>query len=245
MANSWTLALALQVLRSEVNAAYPTRSKVSDGSIGDAAHSSRKSDHNPDQDRIVCAIDVTNEDPDKVNDGSWNDDIAERLAEHLLASRDPRIKYVIWRGRMFSSYSTASRKAWTWGKYTGPNGHFKHVHVSVTQAGKRDASGWGFAPKQPAPPAAPPKAAAPAKPAPAMPHVHASKPRKLPVIGQGAKGPWVWTLQRELSNEGYAIAIDGKFGPRTKHIVKLWQRANKLSVDGLAGPQVWKSLGVK
>lgn len=140
---AWKLSPALVRLRDEINAAYPTRSKASDGSIGDTAHSARKSDHNPDSAGWVRAIDVTEWDPGTPNvDG---DDVAEALAEFLRASKDPRVKYVIWRGRMFASYATASRKAWTWGRYTGPNGHFKHCHVSVVaDARGLDPKAWGF-----------------------------------------------------------------------------------------------------
>lgn len=143
-----TLAGSLKVLRDEVNAAYPGRSKLSDGWIGDAAHAARKSDHNPDSKGIVRAIDVTEWDPNTPDVDL--DDVAEALAEYLRKSQDGRVKYVIWRGRMFSSYSTSTRRAWEWGPYSGPNGHFKHVHVSVVQdpAGSSTRR-WGF--KKPTP----------------------------------------------------------------------------------------------
>lgn len=43
----WYLAPSLAQLRAEVNARWPKRSKASDGTIGDRAHSARTSDHNP------------------------------------------------------------------------------------------------------------------------------------------------------------------------------------------------------
>lgn len=140
---AWKLAPSLVSLRNEINAAYPGRSKVSDGSIGDISHSARTSDHNPDRGGWVRAIDVTQWDPG--TPANPKDDVAERLAEFLRAGRDPRLKYAIWRGRMFSSYSTASRRAWEWGRYTGPNGHFHHCHVSVVAtSGGLDPKSWGF-----------------------------------------------------------------------------------------------------
>jgi len=126
---AWRLCKGLVNLRTEINSEYPGRSKISDGSIGNAEHSARTSDHNPDSHGIVYAIDVTQDDP--YHTVTPSDDVAEAVAEHLRKTRDPRVKYVIWRGRMFSSYSTSSRKAWEWGKYTGPNGHFHHVHISL------------------------------------------------------------------------------------------------------------------
>lgn len=140
---AWRLAGSLVTLRNEINNAYPNRSKVSDGALGDAAHSARVSDHNPDAGGVVRAIDVTQDDP--FHTSTPSDDVAEAVAEFLRAKRDPRTKYVIWRGRMFSSYATRTRKAWEWGPYTGPNGHFHHVHISVQPGGQGDDHRpWGF-----------------------------------------------------------------------------------------------------
>ena len=44
---AWRVADSLGVLLKQINQLAPGRSKVSDGSIGDAAHQSRESDHNP------------------------------------------------------------------------------------------------------------------------------------------------------------------------------------------------------
>ena len=134
---SWTLAKSLGVLRDQVNAAAPNRSKRSDGTIGDAAHSSRTSDHNPDQWGIVRAIDLTH---DPV--GGWN---CREFAERLRLSRDPRIKYVIWNRRIFSSYTNSKRpEPWQWGAYTGSNPHDRHIHVSIlpSLAASSDTSIW-------------------------------------------------------------------------------------------------------
>lgn len=153
MTRSWRLARSLVQLRDEVNGRWPKRATTSDGALGDAAHSARRSDHNPDDKGVVRAVDVTEWDPDTPHDD--NDDVAEVIAETLRASRDPRIKYVIWRGRMFSSYGTSSRRAWEWGPYSGPNGHFQHVHVSVVADDRADGTApWGISatPKPPAPP---------------------------------------------------------------------------------------------
>lgn len=139
---SWRLARGLVNLRNEINDEYPGRSKISDGSIGDASHSSRTSDHNPDSRGIVYAIDVTQDDP--FDTPTPNDDVAEAVAEFLRQSKDKRIKYVIWRGRMFSSYAARGIPAWAWRDYNGPNGHFHHVHISLVAGVGDEDRGWGF-----------------------------------------------------------------------------------------------------
>lgn len=120
---SWRLAESLVTFREQVDKEWPNRSKVSDGSIGDPAHSSRESDHNPNELGIVCAIDVTH-DPAK---GADMKDVSEALREN----KDPRIKYVIFQGRMFSSYSSSTFQAWIWRPYSGVNAHSQHMHLSV------------------------------------------------------------------------------------------------------------------
>lgn len=128
---------ALGDLRDEINRAFPGRAKVSDGWIGDAAHSARKSDHNPDGNGEVNAIDVTQWDPGTPDNP--NDDVAEAVAEYLRRTKDPRVKYVIWRGKMFSSYATSSTPAWTW---RNGKGHYRHVHISIY--GSAHDGPWGF-----------------------------------------------------------------------------------------------------
>lgn len=124
---SWRIAESLMKLREQVNATAPHRSKKSDGGIGDEAHATRASDHNPwvkdGAMGIVTAIDLTH---DPVNGCD-----AGVLAEALVKSEDPRIKYVIWNREIASSYPAHGHLAWTWRPYGGSNPHTKHVHISV------------------------------------------------------------------------------------------------------------------
>lgn len=120
----WRIAKALLQLREQVNAKYPKRSTASDGAIGDAAHATRDSDHNPwVKDKrgqpIVTAIDITH-DPAHGFD-------SYAFAEELRVGRDPRIKYIISNGKIFSSIVDP----WQWRAYNGSNRHDKHVHISV------------------------------------------------------------------------------------------------------------------
>lgn len=118
MPNSWRLAKSLDKLRSQVNDAWPDRSKASDGTIGDPAHASRPSDHNPNRDGVVTALDITN---DPINGPD-----AGELADTLKASRDPRIKYIISNRRIWNPSISKD-----WRPYTGSNPHSRHVHISV------------------------------------------------------------------------------------------------------------------
>ncbi|MBY3187920.1 hypothetical protein HFO25_06355 [Rhizobium laguerreae] len=105
----------------------PRRNKASDGIIGDAAHATRDSDHNPwvlDAGKgVVTAIDITN-DP-------RNGCSAEAIAERVRASRDPRVKYIIWNRRISHYQAKDGVPPWAWKRYAGSNPHDKHVHISV------------------------------------------------------------------------------------------------------------------
>lgn len=125
---AWRLAESLKKLREQVNAAYPNRDKSSDGAIGDAAHASRSSDHNPwvkdsKGQGVVTAIDI-DEDLSPSN-------TVMPMIQSIIASRDPRVKYIIYEGKMCSSYPAQGFKAWTWRPYSGKNPHRHHAHISV------------------------------------------------------------------------------------------------------------------
>lgn len=115
---TWRVAKSLLKLREQVNEKYPQRSKASDGTIGDAAHSARTSDHNPDTDGVVKAMDITHDPAHGVD--------SFKMADELRASGDERIKYIISNRRIWNpSISPA------WRQYNGSNPHTAHVHISV------------------------------------------------------------------------------------------------------------------
>ena len=123
----WRAARSLVTLRDQVNRRAPSRSKASDGTIGDARHCQRTSDHNPwvrdGGVGVVTALDITH-DPGRGCD-------ANTLAEAIRASRDPRVKYIIWNRRIANSESVGGAQPWAWRTYGGTNPHTLHVHVSV------------------------------------------------------------------------------------------------------------------
>lgn len=137
---AWKLAPALAALISDVNQEWPNRSKTYDGTIGDAAHAARKSEHNPNRDPsddvpdgYVTAADIT---ATGIN--------VTRLIETLVA--DERVWYVIHnrviRSRTYGFKSQA---------YTGADPHLHHVHVSLVQRAAQcnDTTRWALAPGKP------------------------------------------------------------------------------------------------
>lgn len=117
----WRLAKSLQQLVDEVNERWPTRNKSWDGSIGDAAHRKRKSDHNPNPQGVVCAVDIT-------HDPSPNGPNSEALAELLRVRGDRRLQYVISNKKI----ANMDIQSGEWRAYD-KHPHDHHVHVSVRQ----------------------------------------------------------------------------------------------------------------
>ncbi len=143
----WRVAKSLEVLRDQMNAAHRRRRKENDGTIGDAAHQARTSDHNPwvrdGAVGVVTALDITHDPAHGVD--------TYAMAETLRLNRDRRIKYVISNRRIFSSQV----HAWEWWPYAGPNPHDGHVHISVLsdKALYDDRTPWNLrraAPSKPA-----------------------------------------------------------------------------------------------
>lgn len=145
----WTLAKSLDNLRNEVNAKFPKRSRISDGTIGDAAHARVPSDHNPNAQGVVTALDLTH-DPANGFD-------AHAVADELLAKRHPALKYLISNRRIAGDWTN-----WQWRVYSGSNAHTRHIHVSVGVGDDGKSTGdydntspWGVTKRPSAPSPAP------------------------------------------------------------------------------------------
>lgn len=127
------LSKAAIQLREQIDDAFADRDRTSDGWIGDLRHASRPSDHNPDANGWVRAIDVSRD-----LSGKAKPDIMPDLADQIrLAGKsgESRIAYVIFDGRIASS-----RLNWRWRKYTGSNKHNHHCHISFSKKGDEDGS---------------------------------------------------------------------------------------------------------
>ena len=124
------LSEAAETLRDAVNTWYPDRRTTTDGWIGDARHARRgnTSDHNPDIDGCVRAIDI-----DARLDSS--EGLSIYLADQIreCAKTDKRISYVIHNGKIASKIL-----GYRWRTYKGYNKHVKHIHISFTKAGDKD-----------------------------------------------------------------------------------------------------------
>jgi hypothetical protein len=126
-ADNWRVAKSLLVLRQQVNQKFPGRNKDSDGTIGDASHQTRDSDHNPwvrdGATGVVTAMDITHDPAHGCDAGV--------LAETIRTSRDARVKYIISNRRIANFQPIGGSPAFAWRPYTGRNPHTQHVHISV------------------------------------------------------------------------------------------------------------------
>lgn len=117
---SWRVADSLTVLKEQVNARWPDRSKASDGFIGDTAHAQTNSDHNPNAQGVVCAFDIT-------HDPANGPDIAD-LFVSFRADPQPDVKYLIANGQIAFPHRSTAQDAYPYG---GVDPHTNHIHVSV------------------------------------------------------------------------------------------------------------------
>jgi hypothetical protein len=214
---AWRVAKSLLLLREQIDSRYPNRSKSSDGTIGNAEHSSRTSDHNPNNEGVVCALDITNDPAHGLR--------SREVAEALVASKDRRIKYIISNGEICSGFEQG-KPPWIWRKYKGANPHTHHFHISVRGEKKfyDDMTTWDLADA--------PKSL----PAPETPW------QGVPMLRKGIVGDDVVRLQKILNAYGAKLDTDGEFGSNTQKAVKAFQKARKIVADGVVGPYTWGAL---
>lgn len=132
MSSRWHLADSLSVLLREVNTRWPNRSKKSDGTIGDAAHASRPSDHNPNSRGSVNALDITYPGVDAKL-------IIEAVKKH------PSAAYVIFNRKIYSR-----TYGWKAQPYSGKSPHKDHLHISIirSKAAEENKTSWLYGDKK-------------------------------------------------------------------------------------------------
>ena len=126
------LSKAAGQLREQIDDSFPSRDRTSDGWIGDTRHAARPSDHNPDVDGWVRAIDV-----DRDLSGRAKPDLMPDLADQIRllckSKKERRITYIIFDGRIASA-----KKGWEWRPYEGSNKHNHHCHISFAKEADDD-----------------------------------------------------------------------------------------------------------
>lgn len=206
---------SLDILRSQVNKLAPKRSKLSDGWLGDAKHSMRKSDHNPEPDGTVDALDITHDPKNGVD--------IQKLCDAIIASKDRRVSYLICNGKIIAG--NGGPRPWVKRTYTGANKHSKHLHVSVLDKFQDDTTPWKIE-------AAFGKAApVPAKPAPAAPApVAPIKPKPAHAPAPAVDKETIARVQRQLRELGYTEVggVDGRIGTLTATAIRAFRAENGL-----------------
>lgn len=133
---SWSLVAGADTLRDQINKRWPKRDKRSDGAKGDDAHAARTSDHNPDRNGIVHAIDIDEDLRGSKNDNLW---LADQIIAYARMRRAgyERLKYVIYEDRLASG--TYPQHFWTW-RFDDKLDHTMHMHISFTTKFEKDGN---------------------------------------------------------------------------------------------------------
>jgi hypothetical protein len=239
-------------LRNQINKRWPSRDKRSDGWLGDSAHQARVSDHNPDKQGWVHAIDIDhNMGPaGPARQGETAEELANQLIKLAREGKDNgRLKYVVYNNRIASG--THKNEFWTWRK--GNWGHTQHIHVSFTSKAQNDGSPFPLEIFNQGQPPKPEPVPVPPKPAPAPPKPPVSKAPKFPGsdnLSFGKKNNHVKMLQEQLIRKGYRIpaGATGTYGQQTANAVKKYYIDQKWLVGTIAqngkkvGPKGWERL---
>jgi hypothetical protein len=132
------LVAAGVTLRDQLNQRFPKRDKRSDGWVGDTAHSTRASLHNPDKDGWVHALDI---DEDFGAPGSAETFCAQLLAYVRKGLDHGRVLHGGYDGRgasgTFPNRPGRPQSFWVWRK-DATLGHKQHIHISFTDKAEKD-----------------------------------------------------------------------------------------------------------
>jgi hypothetical protein len=132
---SWKPVSGVTVMRDQINKRWENRDKRSDGILGDSAHQARISDHNPDSQNYVHAVDIDEDLRGSKNDNIW---LADQIIAYARMKRggSGRLKYVVYEDQIASG--TYANHFWTWrGDHYG---HEMHMHISFTTHGQTDST---------------------------------------------------------------------------------------------------------
>jgi peptidoglycan hydrolase-like protein with peptidoglycan-binding domain len=177
--------------------------------------------------------------------------IAEQFIGWLLAkgpgggggynARRLGVMYVIWDGKIWSSY----RAAEGWRAYTGGESHSDHIHLSLSWAGAMKRTSWwtgkaaanDYGPCPTIEGEMAPKYAGP-RATPCPPPTPVTSLTETPLLQRDSTGPYVKELQRLLS----VTPVSGFFGPITDTALREFQKSHKLYVSGKTYGGTWAAL---
>ncbi|MFG1800187.1 peptidoglycan-binding protein [Micromonospora carbonacea] len=188
----------LATLRTEFNARWPGRDRRSDGWIGDQAHASGTSGHNPDETGRAERQDADTKDEVRALD--LDADVDPAPADELFAELDRirrtpelrrRLIYIIYRRQIASASN-----GWVWRPYTGSSPHTEHGHLSGHPDYDDDTTPWGVA-------------------------TTTGRFTMFEACKKGDEGEHVKALQVALEHLGYlpSGASDGEYGEQTSGAV--------------------------
>ena len=215
---AWRLNTFLTTFRAYVNKKYASRSKLSDGTIGDLTHSQTKSEHNMDADGSVDAWDLDVNLLGSSTPTGTSTEIIEMTKVLAEFQRQPQAQLWIFRRQI----ANRDIDDWRVRPYSGPSPHDHHAHL-------QSRSSMETRPYVPGVDLV-------------VPAVN-SKPTAVGsrTLKRGMKGADVAYLQRWLGVE----PDDGVFGPALEAEVKRYQRDRNLVADGIAGPATFKVMGFR
>lgn len=84
------------------------------------------------------------------------------------------------------------------------------------------------------------------KPAKPLPLGHPMLMLKSPWMGSPKGWPIITAVQEHLNRHGASprLIVDGVFGERTDHAIRVFQGHHSLRVDGIVGPNTYRALGI-
>lgn len=131
---SWKPVAGITALRKQIDDRWKNRDRASDGIKGDADHAAKASDHNPDSQGYVHALDVDEDLKGSKNDNVW---LADQIIANarLRRSGSVRLKNVVYENRVASG--TYPNHFWTW-RNDPSLGHERHMHISFSTQGQKD-----------------------------------------------------------------------------------------------------------
>ena len=142
---AWVLVAWAISLRAAINTIAPNRDKSLDGSIGDPAHASGVSGHNPDDTPGTTAERQDLDSIPEVRAIDVDKDLRQpgltmlKIIQAILGSPAERARliYIIYNGVIWSASN-----GWAPRQYNGPNSHSEHAHFSGHPAADNNGAPW-------------------------------------------------------------------------------------------------------